>query len=227
MKFLRVRPEPTSPHEVIRPVCCNQLPEPGAVTEDPQMRQLVNDDRLESGRRSADQAPRERQRAIPGSAAPARARISQADSLRPDPHFGPMELDRPVDRLGRTLAQPGLKHGCRRPAVSRREPHDKLVLILRPAPLDRGAPGGRVGAHDPEPVDLAEIAKLGEVGDAASPNQYGPLSLQPNEVAADPWLSLGKEALHLPFRVGPTAARRRRDRDHDAMARIDGDPNPS
>src|SRR5258706_13447675 len=79
-------PQPASPDEMVRPATRDDRPEARAVTEDPEMGELVDDDRFERFRRRQDQAPEEAQPTLSGGPAPTAALVADRDRVR-----GPVE----------------------------------------------------------------------------------------------------------------------------------------
>src|SRR5260221_1714797 len=71
--------QPASPQGVVGAARRDERPEARPVTEDAQMRELVDDHGFETLRRSEDEPPREGEPALPGGTPPARPLIANAD----------------------------------------------------------------------------------------------------------------------------------------------------
>ena len=79
---VRVPPQPRPVGEVRRPPAGDQRPEARAVPEHPEVRELVDHDRLERARRGQDEAPREHQPAVPRGAPPSAPGVADVDARR-------------------------------------------------------------------------------------------------------------------------------------------------
>lgn len=115
----------------------DEAPEPGTVSEDAHMGELVDDHRLERAGRREDETPREHQATLARCAAPTAARIPQDDRAGRHAERRRVERDRLPDRLGRPGAEPGLDDLLDRVPISRRLPDHQLVARLGTHALDR------------------------------------------------------------------------------------------
>src|SRR4051812_10644299 len=127
MKLDRVVAEPPPPGRVIRTTRRDEPPEARPVPEVAQMRELVDDDRLERFRRGEDQAPRKGQAAIAGRAPPPRPRVAERDRGRLGPERRSVDRDVALDRGPRTRAQPVLEPRRHGTAVRPRYADHELV----------------------------------------------------------------------------------------------------
>ena len=138
--------QPAAPDLVIRPARCHHSPEPRAVTEDAQVCELVDDDRLERLGRREDEPPRERQPALPRGTPPARPLVADRDRGRADTERRSMAADLAFDRGARPRLEPRLEDRSDRSPVRRGDVDDDLVLLGAADPLDGRAPQpGRAG----------------------------------------------------------------------------------
>jgi hypothetical protein len=133
----RVVPEPVPPRDVVGSAGRDDRPEAGAVAEHPQVRELVDHDRLERLGRGQHQAPREGQPPGPGRAPPPRPRVAQRDRRGLDADRRRVLRDLRFDVGPRLRAEPGLEHRRDRAAVGWRDAHDQGRLGPRQVHVER------------------------------------------------------------------------------------------
>ena len=129
--------QPAAPDLVVGPARRDEVPEARPVAEHAQVRQLVDDDRLERFGRGEDEPPREREPALRGEALPQRVRWSRmltAVGVTPS-----APAWRAMSRSIAARAR-GLSHASRTAAIDRRSAgrhvDDDLVLVGAADPLD-------------------------------------------------------------------------------------------
>ena len=145
----RMVAKPSAPDGVIRPPGGDDGPEARPVAEYPQVRQLVDHDRLEGLWWRQDQPPGESQAALPRRAPPAGALVADADGNRVDPQGGRMTPDLAFDqRRGRI---PGARPRERRPSnADRRLPAGRPARPRPVRPRARRSSGERVPRPAPD-----------------------------------------------------------------------------
>ena len=129
MQLRRVVVQPATPDLVIRPARGDDCPEPRAVTEDAQVCELVDDDRLERLGRREDEPPRERQSVLPRGTPPARPLVADRDRGRADTERRSVAADLTFDRDARPWLEPRLEDRSDRSPVRRGDVDDDLVLL--------------------------------------------------------------------------------------------------
>ena len=139
-------------------------PEARAVTEHPQVGQLVDHDRLERLGRGEDQPPREGQAALARGAPPARPLVADRDRGGLTPSAAAWRAISRVDGGARSRLEPGLEDARRRasvaPARCGRRARPRRAR-RRGSTDDRRVPG-RAGI-EPQPMQLAAVAEQGAV----------------------------------------------------------------
>ena len=109
--------QPAAPDLVVGSARGDHRPEPRAVAEHPQVRELVDDDRLERLGRGEDEPPREGEPALPRGAPPARALVADADRGRGDAERRGVTPDLALDRGPGARLEPRLEDGRGRAPV--------------------------------------------------------------------------------------------------------------
>src|SRR5258708_32773266 len=122
-------PQPASPDEMVRAATCDDRPESRAVTKDPEMGELVDDDRFERLRWRQDQAPREAQPALSRRAAPAAALVADRDRGRGHVERGGVTGDLALNEDAGAVAAPRLEDCRHSPALRPGQLDDELVAV--------------------------------------------------------------------------------------------------
>ena len=222
MERMRVAPEPGPVCQVTGPSPRDERPEPRPMPEYPEMGELVDHDGLERPRRGKDEPPREHEPALPRSAPPAAARVADVDATRNDAEGRGVRVDRPRERLGGTLAEPGREHAIEGAALGPGEAHDELVPLFASASLHgRASPRQPIGPNA-DPVRLTPIEEQAAVTCTAARPCRVALPSVSVQVPEDPCLALDKEGLDPRLRMRPAATRLRRYGHDQPVAVVDG-----
>jgi hypothetical protein len=215
--------QPASPRGVIRASLGDERPEPRAVTEDPEVGELVDDDRLEGLGRRQDEAPRERQAAGTRCAAPAGSWVAQCHSPGCDAHRRGMTRDGPVDRRTGAFPQPRFEERRVGPTLASRTPDQQAVAEVVAEPLDRGASGTDRRRRHRHAMELAEVADLAAITRSPACGELRPDPRVSIEMAADPALAFAEELNGPSLPIGSPGAVGGHRHDHAAL-RMDDDP---
>jgi hypothetical protein len=133
-------------------------------------------------------------------------------------------VDGLVDRGGGALPEPVEQHRRDRPTIAPAEPKDELVALL--ATFARHLGPRRVAGQDPEPVQLAAVANGRTVTKSAPRGELGTGCGHRGEVAPDPRLALGEEALDERLRPRPPPTGGGRHADDGPPIGLDRDAQP-
>ena len=215
--------QPASPRGVIRASLGDERPEAWAVTEDPEVGELVDDDRLERLGWREDEAPRERQGARARCAAPAGSWVAQRHSSGRDAHRRGMTRDGPVDRRTGAFAQPYFEERRVGPTLASRTPDQEAVAEVVAEPLDRGASGTDRRRRHRHAMELAEVADLAAITRSPACRELRPDPRVSIEMAADPALAFAEELDGPSLSIGSSGAVGGHRHDHAAL-RMDDDP---
>jgi hypothetical protein len=131
--------------------------------------------------------------------------------------------DRTLNRLGRTLAEPGGEDPFEGASLGLREADDELVAFLAAAALHGRAPASASIVANPDPVRLAAKEDEAAVASPAAGLRRVALPGLPIQVAQDPRLALDEERLDPRLRMRPAAARLEGDRHDQPVAVVDRD----
>src|SRR2546426_3917179 len=133
--------QPASPDEMVGAAAGNDGPEARPVTEDPEMGQLVDDDRFERFRRRQDEPPREAQPALTRRASPAAALVADRHGGRGDVERGSVAGDLTLHEDAGTVPEPRLEDCGHWTAIRVGQPDDELVAIGSAFTGDAGSAG--------------------------------------------------------------------------------------
>ena len=222
MQLHRVVAQPVTPSDVVGASRRDDGPEARAVAEHPQVRELVDHDRLEGLRRGEDQPPREGQPAGAGRAPPPRPRVAQRHRRRLDADRGRVLRDLRLDVGPRPRPEPGLEHGAHRTTVARRDPHDQGRLVDADHAGHRRAAGAR-SRDEVQPVEVAAVAEARAVLEPAPGGEDRPVRGLAREMAAQPRLARGEERHDVALGVAPARPPARGHRHDHAAVRVDDD----
>ena len=109
---------------------------------------------------------------------PARSGIPQVDARRPDRERGLVSIDGPVDRLGGSLARPGLEDPLHRTPIPGRDADHEASPPSAPARSTLEPAGGRLGMQDPNEMGLAAIRDDAAVAGPTAGTLLGPLPIE-------------------------------------------------
>src|SRR4029079_135577 len=195
------------------------------MTEDPEVRQLVDDDRLEGLRRGEDEPPAEHQAALPRRAAPAASRIADRHGARRDRERGGVTGDLGIDDDAGPLPEPRLEDPVEALPIARDQRDVELVLAVATDPGDDRATGP--SGDDPQTVQLAAVADRRAVGETTAGRELRLLAALALEMPTDPGLAAAEEILDHPFRVCPPATGRRWHGHDEPVLGVDRDREPT
>src|SRR3954454_14105926 len=165
MQLEGMRPEPATPDEMVGPSGRDDRPERRAVTEHPEMGELVNDNRVERVRRREDEPPAEHQPTLTRRAAPARSRIADRDRCQPDAERGRVVADRRLDRDRGLRPEPSLEDAVDVVAIANGEADMELEVGRRHH--SGNGRSSRCALDDPKAMEVASEANRGPVGEPA------------------------------------------------------------
>src|SRR5258705_9207812 len=114
---------------MVRAATRDDRPEARAVTEDPEMGELVDDDRFERFRWRQDEAPGEARPAVTRRASPAAALVADRDGGRGHVESGSVTGDLALDEDAGAGAEPRLEDGRHWPAIRPGQLDDELVSV--------------------------------------------------------------------------------------------------
>src|SRR5688572_1264594 len=106
--------------------------------EDPQVGELVDDDRLERFRWREHEPPRDHEAAFARGAPPSGSRVAQGQAARRDTERPCVPGDLVLDGGGRPLAKPAAQHLGDVPSVARPVTDDELIALRSTLAHDAG-----------------------------------------------------------------------------------------
>ena len=122
-------PQPASPDEMVRATARDDCPEARPVPEDPEMGELVDDDRFERFGWCQDEAPGEAQPTLSRRAPPPAALVADRDGSRGHIERGSVTSDLALDEDAGAVAEPRLEDRRHWPAISPGQLDDELVAV--------------------------------------------------------------------------------------------------
>ncbi len=215
--------QPAPPDRMIGAPRRDDRPEARPMPEDPKVSQLVKDDRFERLGWGQDQAPRKRNSAVQGGAAPARPLVADADGDWGDGEGCRVALDLALDLDTGARPEPPFEDGRRGAPVSGRQADHDLVLGGAADPFDTGPAAALADRLEPEPMEIPAETEQPTVPQPATRGELGTIPGVTIEVAAEPRFALDKERPNLQLSIRPTSATGWRDGHDNAALGVDHD----